>query len=114
MTGVSLVLCTAPPAAAPDLARRVVDAGLAACVNLVGPVRSIYRWQGAVQDDAEMLLLIKVARSGVAELSEKLREWHEYDVPEVVEVAVDGGSPAYLDWVLAACARDSGPAEPRG
>jgi periplasmic divalent cation tolerance protein len=102
MTDVRVVLVTAPtgdPAAA--LARLLVDERLAACVNLVPGVRSIYRWEGQVCDDREDLLVIKTASDRMEALVARLREVHPYAVPEVLALAVDAGSTRYLEWVLA-------------
>jgi periplasmic divalent cation tolerance protein len=101
-----VVLCTAPAnndSAGADvaarLARGLVDANLAACVNLVSGVRSFYRWEGAVQDDAEVQLVIKTRRSRFAELEEWLKREHPYSVPEIIALPIERGSQAYLDWV---------------
>ena len=96
-----VVLCTVPSEGetAVELARGLVQARLAACVNLVPGVRSFYRWEGALQDDAEVQLLIKTTRSRFAELERWLDEHHPYEVPEVVALPVDRGAKAYLDWL---------------
>lgn len=102
MPDVRVVLVTAPsgePAAA--LARRVVDERLAACVSVIGGVRSVYRWQGEVCDDREDLLVIKTAGDRLDDLVARIREIHPYQVPEVLALPVDAGSVPYLDWVRA-------------
>lgn len=99
-TGVRLVLVTAPPDEAPQLARRVVEEGLAACVNLVEPVRSVFRWQGAVEEADEVLLVLKTSVPTLAALRARIQELHSYDVPEFLVLPVEGGAEAYLDWVL--------------
>jgi periplasmic divalent cation tolerance protein len=101
MTDVRVVLVTAPdePEAA-GLATSVVEAGLAACANLVGPIRSIYRWDGAVQDDAEWLLIFKTSADLVERLTHAVRSQHSYDCPEVISLAVESGNPDYLAWVV--------------
>lgn len=101
MTSIRVCLCTAPSAeVAAELARGLVEATLAACVNIVPGVRSIYRWKGEVQDDGEVLLIIKTS----AERFDAMRDWlveaHPYDVPEVLALPVDAGADAYLAWVL--------------
>jgi len=95
-----IVLANASPGQAPELARTLVDEGLAACVNLV-PVRSVYRWEGAVHDETEITLWIKVASEGVERLRERLVELHDYDVPEVLVVPVDieASHAPYVQWV---------------
>ena len=95
-----MALVTAPDAAcAEKLARALVDERLAACVNVLPQVRSFYRWEGRVQDDPEVLLVIKTraARSGA--LAARVRELHPYALPEVLELPAVGGSDAYLEWV---------------
>ncbi len=84
------------------LSRLLVEEGLAACVNRVAGVRSVYRWQGEVCDDAEWLLVIKTTEEHVEAINERLTEEHEYDLPEVVALPVVGGSSAYLEWLRAA------------
>ncbi len=97
-----LVLVTAPDAeAGARLGRALVDERLAACVNVVPGLRSIYRWEGEIQDDAEVLLLVKTRADRLENLTTRVRELHPYDVPEVLVLAVDGGSADYLDWVRA-------------
>jgi periplasmic divalent cation tolerance protein len=82
---------------------RVADAlvgeHLAACVNIVGPIRSIYRWQGKVCRDDEFLLLIKTTQAGYATLESRVKELHTYDVPEVIALPIAAGSAAYLEWL---------------
>ncbi len=99
---IHVALSTAPDAeTATRIARALVDEQLAACVNLVPGVRSIYRWAGAVQEDAEVLLVAKTRADRVERLAERLRELHPYDLPELVALPVSGGLPAYLEWVAA-------------
>lgn len=82
------------------IASRLVDERLAACVNIVPDITSIYRWQGAVETASECLLIIKTRGELMADLERRLQELHPYDVPELVTVAVESGSPAYLRWVV--------------
>jgi periplasmic divalent cation tolerance protein len=86
------------------IARALVGERLAACVNLVGPIRSIYRWRDKIEDDREMLLLIKTRVSLTRRLERRVRELHTYDVPEVVVLRFDGASTPYLAWLLEATA----------
>ncbi|UNK43006.1 divalent-cation tolerance protein CutA [Luteimonas sp. S4-F44] len=98
----SVLTClnSSPDAAtAQRIARALVDAHLAACVNLVPGVTSIYRWQGQVQTDTEVLLVIKTTNDRLEALSERLRALHPYDVPELVALPVVGGLADYLHWV---------------
>ncbi len=95
-----VVLITAPdPETGRRLARALVEERLAACVNLVPGLRSIYRWEGAVEEEEESLLVVKTRADRLAMLTERVQALHPYDVPEVLALAVGGGSPAYLDWV---------------
>jgi periplasmic divalent cation tolerance protein len=101
MTEVLAVLCTCPDAAtARRLAGGLVEEGLAACVNILPEIRSIYRWRGATQDDGEVLMIAKTTRLSYAMLEAWLLRHHPYDVPEVLALPVTAGSSAYLDWVL--------------
>jgi periplasmic divalent cation tolerance protein len=99
-----VILCNCPPEAAEALAEAMVVAGLAACVNLLPGVRSIYVWQGAVCRDAETTLLLKVAAEGVDALRAALVAAHPYDCPEVLVLPVDvaASHQPYVDWVRAA------------
>jgi periplasmic divalent cation tolerance protein len=94
-----LVLCTAPAGVAEVLARQLVEERACACVNVLPGVRSVFRWQGKVDTADECLLLAKTTRAASANLRERIAALHPYDVPEVLEVAVDGGLPAYLRWL---------------
>jgi periplasmic divalent cation tolerance protein len=81
-----------------SIARRLVDERLAACVNIVGPIRSVYRWRDAVEDEPEFLLLIKTRASLLGRVERRVIELHSYEVPEVLTLALSGGSAAYLGW----------------
>jgi len=97
-----LVYCTCPDlATAERIATAVVEQRLAACVNLLPGVRSVYRWQGAVERAEEVLLLIKTRAERTAALTDAVRALHPYELPEVIAVDVAAGLPAYLDWVRA-------------
>lgn len=94
-----IVLSTVPEDPAPALARRLVDERLAACVNLIPAVRSIYRWQGQVEDGRETLLVMKTADGTVARLMARIKELHPYQVPEIVVLPVEAAFPLYARWV---------------
>ena len=96
-----LVLCTAPPDKAHDLARALVEERLAACVSLVPGVRSLYRWEGTVHDDPETQLLIKTGRARLEALGDRLTTLHPYEVPELLVIEPQAGSGAYLAWLQA-------------
>jgi|SRR5271166_5892932 len=92
-------------AASPDEARTIANAlvseELAACVNIVDSVHSIYRWQGAVESAAESLLLIKTRAALLPAIESRLRNLHSYDVPELIAITIGQGAEPYLDWLLA-------------
>ena len=96
-----VVLSTAPPAAAEQIARALVDERVAACVNLLPGAVSIYRWKGAVQRDEEVLLVIKTRDDKLPALREAIRRVHPYEVPELVALAPEAaeGDDAYARWV---------------
>ncbi len=81
------------------IAQALVEERLAACVSLVPGVRSIYRWQGAIEDDQEVLLVIKTHVERFAALAERLCALHPYEVPELLALPVDAGLAPYLQWV---------------
>ncbi len=102
---VRVVWVTAPDAEqGAALARALVEERLAACVNLLPSIRSVYRWEGRVQDDAEVLLVIKTRADRLASLTTRVGELHPYDLPEVLALPAVGGSSAYLRWVAEECA----------
>ena len=81
------------------IALAVVEAKLAACVNILPRVQSIYRWQGAVESAAEVPLLIKTTAAAYPALEAAIRESHPYDVPEIIALPITAGLPAYLNWL---------------
>ncbi len=83
-----------------QLADHCVRERLAACVNIIGPIRSVYIWQGSIRQDAEYLLIIKSAAENFSNLERAIRERHSYAVPEVIALQVTAGSEAYLNWAL--------------
>lgn len=98
-----IVLSTAPDAeTAARIARTLVEEALAACVNVVPAVRSIYAWQGAVQDEQEVLMVAKTTAARAAACRERLVALHPYEVPEVVAVRLADGHDAYLRWIASA------------
>jgi periplasmic divalent cation tolerance protein len=99
---VRVVLITAPSAdVAGKLVRALVEEGLAACGNVVPGVTSIYRWQGDIHTDAEVLVVLKTTAARVAALLVRAPELHPYDVPEVLVLAVEAGHAPYVAWVHA-------------
>jgi periplasmic divalent cation tolerance protein len=97
-----LVITNLPErAAAEKLADVLVAKRLAACINILAPCRSVFRWQGAVQHEEEHPVLIKTTRAAYAELEAQIRAHHPYELPEIIAVPIERGLPAYLDWVAA-------------
>lgn len=84
---------------AEKIASALVEAELAACVNIVGPIRSIYRWQEKVESAEEFLLVVKTWGRAYADVEEMIRELHSYDLPECIALRVEKGSEAYLEWL---------------
>lgn len=112
MTSAAVVLSTAGSRdEAERIASALVEERLAACVNLVEPLTSIYRWQGKVERASEVLMVIKTRRTRVARLVARLGELHSYDVPEAIVLPVVAGASAYLRWVMAETAPE--PKTPR-
>ena len=113
MTGtepeVRVVLVTAPDLeTGARLARALVEERLAACVNVVPGVRSIYRYEGVIHDDAEVLLIAKTVSDRTEALTERVNALHPYDMPEVLALPAPAGSRPYLDWVRAESSDESG------
>jgi len=99
---VQVVFVTAPDAeTAARIARTLVEEHLIACANLVPGIRSIYRWEGQVADESEVLLVLKTRASRLSAVAARVKALHPYALPEVVALPVVDGSEAYLDWVLA-------------
>jgi len=99
-TELRVAFATAPDeAVALRIARALVEERLAACANLVPGVRSIYRFRGVVEDEREVLLVIKTCADRIEALAERLRALHPYEVPELVVMPTAGGLTPYLDWV---------------
>ena len=86
-------------ASAEKLAALLIEQRLAACVNLLSPCTSAYRWQGEIQCDEEHPVLIKTAQDRYADLEAAIRANHPYELPEIIAVPINGGLPAYLQWV---------------
>lgn len=100
-TGVRVVLSAVPSeAVAETLARALLDEQLAACINIVPGVRSLYRFRGKLEDDRELLLVIKTTQDRYVQLEARIRALHPYEVCEVVALDVAAGASPYLDWVF--------------
>ncbi len=101
MPGVRLALSTAPDRrTAERIARLLVEERLAACVNLVPGVNSVYRWKGRIEQDEEILLIMKTTAAGTPALRDRLLAVHPYDTPEFLTFDVAAGAAPYLAWVV--------------
>jgi len=95
-----IILCTCPDrTTAERIAETVVSERLAACVNIAPGLTSIYRWEGQIQREAELLLLIKTRQAVYSRLEARIRALHPYQVPEIIALPIQTGSAAYLDWI---------------
>ena len=81
------------------IANALVEEHLAACVNLVSPIRSIYRWEGKIWDEKEWLLIIKTQKKRFQELEKKVKSLHSYSIPEIIGLPIVEGSSSYLNWI---------------
>ena len=95
---VVLVTCSSEEEAL-KIANALVEGHMAACVNLISPVRSIYRWEGKICDEKEWLLVIKTQKQRFEELEYKVKSLHSYSVPEIISLPITEGSSAYLNWI---------------
>src|SRR5262249_8120963 len=82
------------------IATALVEQRLAACVNIVAPITSVYRWQGAVEHADEVLLVVKTRRSHQQRAAACIRALHSYELPETIVLSIDGGTPDYLAWLI--------------
>jgi len=100
MTDKVLVLTTAgSEAEAQKIANQLVERRLAACVNIVPRIQSVYRWEGKVETAEEFLLIIKTTKTRIQDVQAAIRELHSYDLPECVVISMEGGSSEYLKWI---------------
>ena len=97
---VVVLTTTDSEAAARELAAGAVEARLGACAQVLGPITSVFRWEGAVQTEPEWRVEIKTAADRVPALTAHLTERHSYDEPEIIATPITGGSPGYLAWVV--------------
>ena len=100
MTDYIVILVTAgSEAEAEKIAKALVEERLAACVNLMNPIRSIYRWEGKIADDREWLLLIRTRAEGFSAVADRVKALHSYQVPEVIALPILAGTEGYLRWL---------------
>jgi|SRR5579863_4653438 len=110
MTDKRIVLSTAgSEEEARKIARELVERRLAACVNIVPQIESVYRWQGKIESSREWLLLIKTSAMLFAEVCQTVRELHSYEVPECIAINIEEGSPEYLLWLASSLAEGNNP-----
>jgi len=95
------------------IAQALVEERLAACVNIVGPVHSVYRWRGMIESASEYMLVIKTSMRHFSKLERKVRELHSYEVPEIIAVTLAAGSKPYLAWLAESTRQAAPPAPPR-
>ena len=88
------------------IAHAVVDERLAACANIIAGMRSVYRWQGSVIEDEEVVVIIKTTADKVEKVTERVKTLHSYELPCVVEIPLGGGNDAYFEWIAAETAED--------
>lgn len=93
-------------AVALTIGRSVVEQRLAACVNLLPAVRSLYQWQGKIEEATEITMLIKTTQARYAELQDAIKARHPYDVPEIIALPIMAGLPEYLEWVVTETNKD--------
>jgi periplasmic divalent cation tolerance protein len=100
MTDKRLVLSTASSREeAQKIAGAIVEGRLAACVQIIGPMHSVYRWEGAVKNAEEFLVLMKTTVITLPRLRNELQRLHSYEIPECIEIPVESGLPAYMEWI---------------
>ncbi|MBT9171529.1 MAG: Divalent-cation tolerance protein CutA [Actinobacteria bacterium] len=99
MENIVVFVTTSSEDEAANIARALVEGRLAACVNIVRNLRSIYRWQGKVEDESEVLMIVKTQRSLFDTLCKKVKELHSYTVPEIIALPIVEGSEDYLKWL---------------
>jgi periplasmic divalent cation tolerance protein len=102
MTNARIILTTVGDKETEEkLAHELVERRLAACVSILGPIRSVYRWREKIENEQEFLLLIKTTAERTTELRSALKALHPYELPECIEIAVEGDSEEYLAWLAA-------------
>jgi periplasmic divalent cation tolerance protein len=100
MTDARIVLTTSGnKEEAKKIAHSLVERRLAACVNIVGPIMSVYRWKDGIESSQEFLLLIKTTREAFTQIQEAIQELHSYELPEFVELEISRGEGKYLNWI---------------
>ena len=106
MNEILVLTTTDTPALAKKIAGALVEAGQAACVNILPGIRSIYRWDGRLQDEAECLLLVKTSSDRFEPVRSVIRALHTYQIPEVIAIPLTAGDPDYLSWIRSSLSQD--------
>jgi periplasmic divalent cation tolerance protein len=97
---IQIILCTCPDQrSAEKIAHLLVNSGLAACINIVPSIASVYKWQGQIETTQEHLLLIKSKKENYPDLETSIKAHHPYEVPEIIAIAIEDGLPEYLKWI---------------
>ena len=99
MSAVTVYVTTGTQEEARDIARTIINEGLVACVNILGNVSSIYRWDGEIKEDIETALLIKTRRELTTKLTDRIKELHSYDCPCVTVMNIENGNLDYIAWI---------------
>lgn len=99
MTEIVVFITTSSEDEATRIAKELVGAQLAGCVNIIRDIRSIYSWEGNVEDDHEILMIVKTRKSLFSQLQKKVQELHSYSVPEIIAIPIEDGSQEYLKWL---------------
>ena len=92
-------MVTIPKDKAEELSQKVIVSGLAACVNIIDNVKSVYKWKGELKSETESVLFIKTATKKVENLIKSVREDHPYKIPEIISMTISEGNPDYLNWI---------------
>lgn len=99
MSEIVVFITTSSEDEAARIAKELVGAHLAGCVNIIRDIRSIYSWEGKVEDDPEILMIVKTRKSLFSQLQKKVQELHGYSVPEIIAIPIEDGSQEYLKWL---------------
>ncbi len=99
MSAFRVVMVTVPKDKAEELSQKIMIRGLAACINIVDNIKSVYKWKGELKSESESLLIIKTATKKVENLIKSVKKDHPYEIPEVISMTISEGNPDYLNWI---------------